>query len=106
MTRAAVEKLAWGFGGLVLVLALAFPLAERPADPGLWMASLGYLIGFHWIVAFFLNGKTLHTSTLAQGWAVTLDTLRVANGPHTMEARLMKNGRTYARKSVRFIVDN
>jgi hypothetical protein len=52
MTRAAVEKVAWGFGGVVLVLALAFPLADRPADPGLWMASLGYLIGFHWIVAF------------------------------------------------------
>jgi hypothetical protein len=55
MTRTVVEKLLWGFGGLGLVLALAFPLAERPADPGLWMASLAYLIGFHWIIAYFLG---------------------------------------------------
>ena len=59
MTRAAIEKLAWGCGGLGLLLALAFPLVERPADPGLWMASLAYLIGFHWIVAY-LFGRPMY----------------------------------------------
>ncbi len=59
-----------------------------------------------WVVAYFIDGRTLHTSKLEDGWGVTLDTNRIDNGSHTLEARLMKNGRTYARKSVRFIVDN
>jgi hypothetical protein len=56
MTRAALARLAWVLGGVVLVSTLLAAPATRPADAGLWMASLAYLIGFHWIVAFLFGG--------------------------------------------------
>lgn len=59
MTRAPAEKLAWALGSLALVLALIAAPAARPVDAGLWMASLGYLIGFHWIVAY-LFGRPMY----------------------------------------------
>jgi hypothetical protein len=56
MMRAAAEKLVWLLGAGVLIAALLASPAARPADAGLWMASLAYLIGFHWVVAFLFGG--------------------------------------------------
>jgi hypothetical protein len=55
MTRADAQKLAWALGGLVLALALFAP-REPPADPAVWMASVAYVLGLHWIVAYFFDG--------------------------------------------------
>ena len=56
MTRAAAEKLVWLLGAAVLVAVLLAEPATRPLDAGLWMASLAYLIGFHWVVAYLFDG--------------------------------------------------
>jgi hypothetical protein len=56
MTRAAAQKLAWALGALVLVLALFIAPREQPADPALWMASVAYVIGLHWILAYCFDG--------------------------------------------------
>ncbi len=56
MTRAIAEKLAWVVGSGVLLAALLSSPPNRPVDATLWMASLAYLIGLHWIVAFCFGG--------------------------------------------------
>ena len=56
MTRAIAEKLAWVVGGAVLLAALFYSPPARPADPTLWMASVAYLLGLHWILAFCFGG--------------------------------------------------
>jgi hypothetical protein len=56
MTRAAAEKIGWALGLVVLVAALIFEPATRPVDAALWMASIAYLLGLHWIVAYFSGG--------------------------------------------------
>jgi hypothetical protein len=57
MTRAAAEKIAWALGLVVLVTVLLAEPATRPLDAALWMASLAYLLGLHWIVAYFSGGR-------------------------------------------------
>lgn len=57
MTRALAEKIAWVVGSVVLVAALFVAPPERPVDATLWMTSVAYLIGLHWIVAFCFGGK-------------------------------------------------
>jgi hypothetical protein len=59
MTRAAAEKAGWAIGIVALVAALTVEPPTRPADAGLWMASLAYLLGLHWIVAY-LSGGTMY----------------------------------------------
>jgi hypothetical protein len=56
MTRALAEKLAWIGGGVVLLAALLYSPPDRPVDPTLWMASIAYLLGLHWVVAFCFGG--------------------------------------------------
>jgi hypothetical protein len=56
MTRAIAERLAWVVGGVVLLAALFYSPPARPVDPTLWMASIAYLLGLHWIVAFCFGG--------------------------------------------------
>jgi len=57
MTRAAAEKIAWASGLVVLAAVLVAEPATRPLDAALWMASLAYLLGLHWIVAYFSGGR-------------------------------------------------
>ena len=59
MTRAAAEKVGWAIGIVALVAALSVRPAPRPVDAGLWMASLAYLLGLHWIVAY-VSGGTMY----------------------------------------------
>jgi hypothetical protein len=56
MTSSAGEKVAWAIGGVVLLAALLYSPPNRPVDPTLWMASVAYLIGLHWVVAFCFGG--------------------------------------------------
>ena len=43
----------------VLLAALFYSPSNRPVDPTLWMASLSYLIGLHWIVAYCVGGRSI-----------------------------------------------
>jgi hypothetical protein len=56
MTRAAGEKAAWAVGSIVLLAALFAAPPDRPVDATLWMASIGYLIGLHWVTAYCFGG--------------------------------------------------
>jgi hypothetical protein len=59
VTRAAAEKIGWAVGIIALVAVLTVAPATRPVDAGLWMASLAYLLGLHWIVAY-VSGGTMY----------------------------------------------
>jgi hypothetical protein len=56
MTRANGEKVAWAIGSVALLAALLAAPPNRPVDPALWMASIAYLLGLHWIIAFCFGG--------------------------------------------------
>ena len=51
------EKVAWVLGGLVLVGALVYGTDQRPVDGGgVVIASAAYVIGLHWIIAYWFDG--------------------------------------------------
>lgn len=53
----ASEKIAWVLGGLVLVGAILFGSGKRPADGGgVVIAIASYLVGLHWIIAYWFDG--------------------------------------------------
>jgi hypothetical protein len=56
MTRAFGEKVAWAIGGVVLLAALLVSPPNRAVDATLWMTSIAYLIGLHWVVAYCFGG--------------------------------------------------
>jgi hypothetical protein len=56
MTGPVGEKVAWAIGSVVLLAALLASPPSRPVDATLWMTSIAYLLGLHWVVAYCFGG--------------------------------------------------
>lgn len=57
-------------------------------------------------VRFTIDGKTLYEADDRCAWKVSLFTARLENGPATIGAELLKNGRRVKRVTQRIVVDN
>jgi len=53
----AKQRIAWVLGGLVLVGAILYGSGQRPIDGGgVVVAIASYVVGLHWIIAYWFDG--------------------------------------------------